>query len=157
MPPRHLPAGAYAPNATWCVVRDPVDRALSVYKETHVGAALNDSASAGAWLRRTLAGFSGAFPVGRQCHLVPQVEYVFDAGGGRACGRVLRFETLARDVDALMASVGLAWRWARDFGDRKTHHAPSNLTAASLAPADASLVRRVYRDDGCRLGYACVR
>lgn len=156
VPPRFRRAGAGAPDRTWCVVRDPVDRVLSVFKEQHPKS-LNDSRAAVAWIRSFLPVEGMPFPVGRACHLVPQTVYVFGGDGERTCGIVLRLERIGEDVDALMRASGLEWRWATDFdiaAQRRTHHAPSNLTAAALPAAARDLVLAAYRDDACRLGYA---
>lgn len=160
VPPRYLGnASTYEPNSTWCVVRDPADRALSAFKERVAPDAVGDAKQASAWLLKTLA--PGVFPVGRQCHLVPQSTYVFDAAGARTCAHALRFERLPDEFDALMERYGVPWRWAESFGDtNRMHHAPSNLTVAALEPAAIARVRAVYRDDYCALGYdaaACGR
>ena len=155
VPPAYLGAASVYGNATWCVVREPAARVLSAFKESRgQSQSLGDADAASAYVLKTLT--VGVFPVGRQCHLVPQRLFVFGPEGARTCQHVLRFENLAGDFDALMARFGVPWTWKADFPEARarTHHGASNLTAESLSPAARRRVEDVYRRDYCALGYA---
>lgn len=158
VPPRHLASfGEKEAALTWCIVRDPVDRALSVFKEMHPKD-LNDSEAANRWISTAVSGFRGAYPVGRQCHLIPMSEYVYGADEAtKTCTHVLKFERLEADVDALMIAFGLSWRWTRDFHGARivSHHAATSLTTASLTDVTKAHVARVYQRDCCNFGYSC--
>ena len=106
-PPRDLePSNLYLRKTTFCVVRDPLARALSEFKlwraqrlarnESRV-VAMDEMTSANAYLRHTFGpeavtrgGASRGH--GADCHLLPQSQYVWDAAGVRTCTHVLRFE-----------------------------------------------------------------
>jgi len=157
-PPRdiHPRQRLYPPTQTFCVVRDPVDRLLSLYKFEHRGSRqrLHDLVEATRWMRyhaRHIArrrlhdsALSARFP--NRCHFLPQSWFLWDASGTCTCRYVLRFERLGADFDALMMSQNLPIRLhqARNI----THHVPSNLTRAAVADAATlEAVRGAYPDD----------
>lgn len=84
---------------TFCIVRDPLHRVLSTYKFKAKGECSQKEFEG--WIKRT-------FPLRSPesfCHLYPQVEYVYrskDLGARRWCDRVLRFENLTAEYNALM-------------------------------------------------------
>ena len=157
-PPRdiHPSQRLYPPTRTFCVIRDPLDRLLSLYKFEHRGSRqrLHDIDAATRWMRyhayhiarRRLqdSALSARFP--NRCHFLPQSWFLWDASGTCTCRYVLRFERLEADFDALMMSQGLPMRLkqARNI----THHLPSNLTRAAVADAATlEAVRGAYPDD----------
>lgn len=165
VPPRLLAPNPYAAARTWCVVRNPLDRALSSFKMVHAGREDAGAALANDWLRATYSRLMYSPPWEQQlgepkrsapwivddCHHLPQAAYVWDAAGARTCGRVLRFEALGEEFDRLMASVNVSFAWAK--AERMQHHGRSNVTTADLAPRVRALIEHVYLEDFCRLGY----
>jgi len=87
----HLPQSQGGPklatesSLTFCVTRDPVERALS---QSLWVADRNDATEPQASIQRSLAALA-ATPLYQDCHWMPQTEYLRD------CDYVLRFEHLA--------------------------------------------------------------
>ena len=155
----------YAAARTWCVVRNPLDRALSSFKMVHAGREDAGAALANDWLRATYSRLMYSPPwdeelgepkrsapwIADDCHHLPQAAYVWDAAGARTCGRALRFERLGEEFDRLMRSRNVSFAWGR--AARVRHHGTTNVTTADLAPRVRALIEHVYLDDFCRLGY----
>ncbi len=165
VPPRLLRPNPYVAARTWCVVRHPLDRALSSFKMAHAARPDAGAALANEWLLRFYSRLKFSPPwddelgepkrsapwIADDCHHLPQAAYVWDAAGARTCGRALRFERLGEEFDRLMRSRNVSFAWGR--AARVRHHGTTNVTTADLAPRVRALIEHVYLDDFCRLGY----
>ena len=158
IPPRLFVPNPYVAADTWCVVRHPLDRLLSMYKMQYAGVLdrLNSTTSANHWLQTRFARVDPEWrdlsPAKKDdCHSLPQSMYVWDANGTRTCGLVLRFERIAHDFDALMKRHGIDFRWGESD---VSHHLDTNLTIADVLPSVRRLMEQKYLEDYCRLGYA---
>lgn len=153
VPPRHWAFWPAAWRQTFCVVRDPLDRALSAFKHQTAHSRmgyrmLNDSAAASEWIVHELKR-DGDFG----CSFVGQHEYVWDAHGRRTCEHVLCFGgELHRHVDALMSELGVAVPTLQTI-EAVRHHGPTNLSADGLTHEAREAVAKRYSEDACFLGY----
>jgi hypothetical protein len=136
-------------NDSFCIVRDPVDRALSDFKMLcrHSPKRLNSSAAADAWLT-SVAHRKRDFG----CHWVNQSDFVWDTSGRRTCQHVLCYERLRTDFDRLMAQLAIPTMLWKDVPP-VTHHPPTPLTAKHLAQETRAALHARYERDACFLGY----
>jgi hypothetical protein len=181
VPPNFVPAELswFANRRTWCIARDPFDRALSEYKmkflrrnNTASYRHYSDAHTASLYfvneLRKDIDKWG---PWGFDCHLAPQYAYIWShrktkAGAlstatateppqRRVCHDVLRYSSshFAESFDALIA------RYAKGRGSVRLqsmhmhmHHRTTNLTAADVPENVAMFVRLLYWKDTCLLG-----
>lgn len=139
-----LPPERRHPDDTFCVVRDPFDRAVS--SVTHTCGPQKDPAG----FERALERWLEAEPSdhNRRAHRRPQAHYLTDRAGRRAVGHVLRFERLAEEFAALMARRGLAARLPWHGRSR----APGTARALYTARA-RTLVETAFAEDIDAFGY----
>lgn len=171
--PWHLPPSwlnepnFYMGSETFCVVRDPVDRAVSQYSYI-----ANDPKDAGKFLHLVqqygcaaagLNVFLGTalrkFAVGehwvQNCHFMLQSEYVWGpsflwgALRKRTCDYVLKFEELPDSFNALMARKGYGARLSR----QRHNKGVCNISRRDLLPEVRSLLFSVYAEDYRLLNY----
>lgn len=85
---------------TFCVARNPSTRLVSQWQWHHH----NDPCNVDYFRAYVLESFaeSNTDPYIQDCHLLPQVEYVYDADGAEVCQHVLEFENLEKEFNALM-------------------------------------------------------
>ena len=102
------------------------------------------------------------------CHLIPQVDYIWDEAGKRTCSYVLRFERLEEDFNALLRLYGrrvqLMERNRRSnskssLGKFSQHVSAidNKYNAFSIDDVDETNLEallRLYQDDFCLLGYS---
>jgi len=88
---------------TFCVVRHPASRAVSEFMH---GLGKCDVGGFAQWLRGSAA--PGLDPYRRDCHLVPQIRYVFSADHAQQyCQHILRYDNLEAEFNALMQSFDI--------------------------------------------------
>ena len=164
IPPRWLSGSSdvYTGHRTFCIVRDPIERALSRFKHVHCGrvpvAPLREECNSRLALNKWLAAFlldrngtgcSAAHPLscGSFCHMAEQHLFVFDADGRRRC------DVIPYSSDALLQRVE---SWLRDAGwprlcppaaNRSFTHLSSTLTVADIDPALFQALRQAYELD----------
>ena len=101
VPPRFLPTSlrkfVFGRSRTFCLVRDPLDKALSEFKMRNLGIhaiLTRDQAQASAdeYLGQTLEHDSRHGMWGHDCHLTPQHFYIWDEEGRRTCHDVVRYD-----------------------------------------------------------------
>jgi hypothetical protein len=144
----HVPPSAskilhkvYHESPSFCVVRHPLARFISeyFYREMPCNNATFRS-KATEWLNNMQQS-----PYSLDCHLVPQVDYVFSEGV-QVCDHVIRFENMAAEFDALMQEYSIDAALTRH--DRK---APScNL---EVPPEIRKTIEHVYNQDYKAFGY----
>jgi hypothetical protein len=150
VPPRYWTAWPPAwSNNSFCIVRDPVDRALSDFKmdSRHSAARLSSAAAAGSWLK-SVARRTKHFG----CHWINQSAFVWDASGRRTCQHVLCYERLRSDFDQLMAKLRVPTKpWSEV--PPVTHHPYTSLTKHNLSKETRDALHTRYASDACFLGY----
>lgn len=165
-PPSQAPQ-FYEGRDTFCVVRDPYQRAVSQHGFMSMFFPNKWSCNAtslNAYLRGRLPTLAKS-PYQDDCHLLPQAAYVHrwsaqakavDLRGPRGCGNFLRFENLSRSFNATMESYGLPYR----LNSLKTISSGtmSSKRCHELSPRDLEedvrrLIEEVYRVDFEVLGY----
>ena len=153
-PPRYMHPSVYAPNKTFCVLRDPIDRYLSEYKMNHRMsrlesekdvAAMNEHMTKQARNLVRAFDFDPEFTTIKDCHLIPQHLFVWDAEGRCTCTHLVRFENVEEDFDALMRAHGYAYRLNET--KRNTHHDPTPVTVANVSTSVQRMLRHAYADD----------
>merc|ERR1711884_751354 len=92
---------SYSECDTFCVVRNPIDRAISAHTYLRREAGLKNLACSAIGL-----GSSLKMPYALGCFFVPQAEFVFGANGSRLCQHVLHFENLTAEFNLLMQRYG---------------------------------------------------
>ena len=156
------PAPAYAPpaNRTFCVVRNPYDRAVSQIEMElrperlsceQVRAALDQR------VRRKMARLrDDAMSTTNDCHWLPQWAYVDGAtradADGAQCGIVLRFERLPEGEFERVVRQRLPASGLRRLKKRKLA-GNCSLGLAHLSAASKKLIAQVYARDFKRFGY----
>lgn len=132
------------PSKTFTVLRHPHDRLLSEYLASRrfgeddsrlSCSGVNDQLRS--WLRAFRREWSF-----RDCHLVPQWEYVYDDGGRRLVNHLLRFSRLSADLARLLGTPAL------DMGHE--NQSPGRKSPAGNCSLDADTSRMVddiYRKD----------
>uniref|UniRef100_A0A7S2RWM4 Carbohydrate sulfotransferase n=1 Tax=Rhizochromulina marina TaxID=1034831 RepID=A0A7S2RWM4_9STRA len=153
IPPRFQRRRLWNPGnvSLFCVVREPLDRALSEFKMRHKNA-VGDVAAAEDFLVNLVKRYARN-PASSDCHLVPQFLYIWGQEGRRTCHHVIHYEDgLNAQLEALMAAYDIAWPPSRGM-NKISHHPPSSVSPSDIAPDIAALVRAVYWKDMCLLGY----
>ena len=159
VPPRFLPAEAIEsvyPKSmeTFCVVRDPLDKLLSQYRMMAKDRDLEVLATAQVKLCALMRMRFGhrCRSAHADCHLWPQYDYVWDGEGRRTCDRVLFYETLAPEFDALMGLWGDRARLPPKENSVTHHSLIGNATTVDAEHVDARLalmIRCAYQMDLC--------
>lgn len=141
-------------RSNFCIVRDPLARALSTYKHhtarvPRLRPAINSTAVANAWVGHFVEQGTAI----STCHALPQSHYVWDSDGQRTCQYVLCYESLPDGFDALMRQLNVTVPLLASVTPI-AHHAPTNLSAMDLSQEVHEAVLRRYAEDACFLGYA---
>jgi len=130
----------YGQCESFCVVRDPVARYRSALVWNHRHQCSRDDLTVD-----TLNDVKW-YPYTGDCHYIPQMAYV---GCGpketRYCKHVLRFESLERDFNGLMADFGIP--------ARLTLHSNAHNCSVELRDDVKEAVRSYYAEDYAELGY----
>lgn len=164
VPPSYLGmAPPYSSGETFCTVRNPYDRVLS---QLGFVAGHNESfACSVADMNRYVIEEVSKLrwePYAWDCHLLPQAAYVrgWDPQGlavdrtVASCSHVLRFESLGRDFNALMAAKGYPYRLSEDasWRTRSPGHCRA-LSRAGFSARSRRIIEEVYKDDFELFGY----
>mmetsp|Transcript_48663 Transcript_48663/g.110455 ORF Transcript_48663/g.110455 Transcript_48663/m.110455 type:complete len:505 (-) Transcript_48663:151-1665(-) len=158
---------AYRGAEVYCVVRDPLERALSEFKMRHASL-LDSKGDAQAFLIDLAARLKSKKICRSDCHVLPQYEYIWNGGGNRTCHHVLRIDSLKASFDALMRSKGKP-EIRLPARPRFTHHGGGGnvssggggggtgpggeVTASDIEPEIARIIRCAYAVDACLLGF----
>ena len=171
IPPRRFEKNPYEGKKVFCVVRDPVDRAISEFKmRFHDDLKSPDVVSRmNTWLgdgaRGSGGGIKGHGPWNRgglDCHMVPQYAYVWGSDGTRTCDHVIRFEngTLLDDYNHILKMYKTVPKEKRivHVEDPAYHYNYHNLSRRPLTMQDVSApvldkVRQYFWRDMCLFGY----
>ena len=153
IPPQYWAAWPRAWAENYCIVRDPLERALSAFKQSTAHGVrdkrlVNNSRAASEWIVREALSKTAHFG----CNFLPQADFVWDALGNRTCQHVLCYERLRTDFDPLVAQLGLSLP-PLSSQERVVHHATSVLTVSSLSGAAHEAVQQRFAQDVCFLGY----
>jgi hypothetical protein len=122
-------------SLSFCVVRDPVDRVVSVYRSRPRAESFKE------WLPKFLEG-------GRHPYRTLQSEFVYDERGSRVVGDVLRHEALAHSFLLFRRRYGL-----KGSGADLTQVGVSQGRVPTPSPGDLDLILDAYHDDFDLFGY----
>eukprot|EP00421_Protoceratium_reticulatum_P011720 CAMPEP_0168399048 /NCGR_PEP_ID=MMETSP0228-20121227/21891_1 /TAXON_ID=133427 /ORGANISM="Protoceratium reticulatum, Strain CCCM 535 (=CCMP 1889)" /LENGTH=294 /DNA_ID=CAMNT_0008412565 /DNA_START=100 /DNA_END=984 /DNA_ORIENTATION=+ len=155
IPPAFDPVLAehYAECDTFCVVRHPGRRMFSEFNWALYWGAKYACAEYAKWVEDSLKG-ARQDPYGHDCHLIPQSLYVFGQQGvnaPRTCNRVLRFENLESEFNALMYDFQIPLTFASGNATGFSGHASSSC--ASKFDNDIPAVKDYYATDYEAFGY----
>jgi len=110
-----------------------------------------------------LNGFNTPGFTAGHCHLIPQIDYVWNKQGERTCSFVLRFEHLKEEFEALSLLYNQS-SLSKDGGSllddprfiKHVQHALSSehFAVEDLAPDVRDAFLRIYAADLCLLGYS---
>lgn len=169
---QHVPPNVvdfYTGQDTFCVVRDPFARMISVYgyrnvmidKDRHPCTPEMMNVRLIEWLTKVKGGKKKPAFYLHDCHMLPQSAWVYgwDPDGGvvnrsmRGCNHVLQFGNLVSEFNALMSSKGYAYRLTRNKRQMSSPSACAALAKSDLSDATKELIREVYRDDFELLGF----
>ena len=157
-------AERYARCKTFCIVRNPLGRFISEYKwhilrwskgskKSHKRQELICSPAAlENYFEEVKRG--GRLNFAADCHLLPQVKYVFSNDLQRLhCNHVLRFENLTSEFNAIMKAYRLAIRLEDGNEDLHKHYyaIPCKIT---LTEEMKSWIYETYRQDFELFGYS---
>ena len=108
IPPRYWIPNPYADKAVFCVVREPLERLLSelrMRQHIHIDRHPEGLYDPAQWLMQSYLKEGGD----KDCHYVPQFEYVWDERGRRTCHHVIMYERgIERSFNALLDLYGIA-------------------------------------------------
>lgn len=167
----HRPS-VYSGAETFCVVRHPLDRAVSQYSYAAryppaagefswlVKSRKCDAQGMNDFLRASLRLFnrSRLFHFTQDCHFVPQSEYIWGAGGDPAarqyCDHILRFEELPGAFNDLMQQKGYSARLPSRRDDPNDNRGVCALSRSDLEPDVRQLLLSLYADDFRLLKYS---
>mmetsp|Transcript_99416 Transcript_99416/g.264238 ORF Transcript_99416/g.264238 Transcript_99416/m.264238 type:complete len:291 (-) Transcript_99416:51-923(-) len=164
--PPSLEPDFYKGKETFCVVRDPYERAISQLGFVAIFFPQNhkcNASSLNSYLRERFKNYA-ANPYKDDCHLLPQTAYVYgwdrrkravDREGPRSCDIVLRYETLDRDFNRTMEERGLPYRlsWKSINVLTESAHDCHRLTHKDLDDDVRQLVEQTWKEDFDLLGY----
>jgi hypothetical protein len=148
----------YESNRVFCVVRHPVDKALSKFKMLwgHAKRGHNHTIIKGAhlWLQNIAANYMRWFCFAS--HMIPQYQFIWDTKGVRTCHHILRFEFVVKDYNDLMITYNKS---SKKYYSNKSapvirHHKIDNdsLNMSSISKETIQLVEKAYWMDMCLLG-----
>lgn len=163
VPPSFFEENPYAGSDTFAVCRHPVTRAISEFRcpwkgfcapaksaESKVKRANATAADLNAWLMAKERRGAMRPPFGNG-HLIPQATYFFDDEDRPVipADRVLRFESIERDLERLCALYELP------YGPlpRVNESVMPRFGPEDLEPATHQMIRTVYKRDFLLLGY----
>ena len=136
----HRRAQLYPYAETFCVLREPTQHLASV-AGYHMGPDSTNHIRLNAWILDKFQKFErGAFD-GLGGHLWPQTYFTRD------CDVVLRYESLASDLNALTKRVGCAVRAPRDFVKPAGWGSTRGDLAPSLSYEVLAKAKQLYRED----------
>lgn len=146
-PPWHYPeklSSLYDDNdkiTTFCVIRNPFERFLSIFKYNNGRGRSDCSADAfNKWAHRIMLQRETK-KYSMHCHLLQQTSF--------PCDRILLFENLGAEFDNLMKEFGLNLTLSNN--KKNVHERSSdscrNLTASDLTPEVHDLVSTYYAED----------
>lgn len=163
-PPAFLPCAnnPYIGKETFCISRDPYERAVSTYiwlQHWHDAEDLTHYDG----INCTAEGLNGALQtymrsyehglLGTQyCYIRPQSDFIWGPSGYKWCRHILRLEKLKTDFNDLMKASGYKDIELGAEHDNADRHCP-NLSTDNLWPETRAMIQHVYAQDFKRLGY----
>ena len=143
---RKLGEDSYSKLTSFAVVRHPYDRAISHYQfinqhDGHHQHKLVKEMNFEQYLKY-LAGK----PVGRRLR---QIDFLVDGGGAIIVDRILRYESLEADIEAIWTELALPGRPTVSRRNASVRRAVDEY----LTPRTRGLILDLYRNDFDRLGY----
>jgi len=158
---------SYAGKDVFCIVRDPVQRALSEYMylldmmwgrslaaEQHTELLAYPACSReglNEFTQTTVKRVRAGEPYIDDCHHLPQARFIWDSQGRQRCKHIFRMENLSTSFNAFMAAFGSGIRL------QGLHHTSMgkcpNISAADMNASTLTLLAEVYSDDFRLLGY----
>jgi len=158
----------YLNRHTFCVTRDPVDRALSEYKFLLVqpwGPTFADVYQNGLYtypacsdeglnhfVQTALMAYQSGSRYLDDCHHLPQVDYIYGQDGSQMCEHILRLDSLSADFEVLMAQYGYPVRIG-GFNQLDSSDTCNDLTRQAFTHQTLQMLRTVYADDFRLLNY----
>ncbi|CAE7707765.1 unnamed protein product [Symbiodinium pilosum] len=133
---------------SFCVVRDPMHRYLSQLRTMHPMKDVCDPQKLEQLTQKAL----NAVDLKIDCHLIPQVYYVYQDGeptAPRICHHILKYESMSSEFPALMGKYGLGKVNLTQQNAHRGHHC--NVTPTS---ATVRMVASFYSKDYKAFGFA---
>jgi len=135
----------FASYYTFALLRDPVDRALSIYNylaPKRYGRRISFDRFLGTWLPEQLGKAGRAETRGRKFYFVrPQVDFVLDANGEVMVQDLILLDRLADHYPRIAAKAGLRSPLGHQNKSTKT------VTRKDLTPAHHDAIREMYAAD----------
>lgn len=143
---RKLGEDCYSNLTSFAVVRHPYDRAISYYQfinqhDEHHQHKLVKEMNFEQYLKY-LAGK----PAGRRLR---QIDFLVDGGGAIIVDRILRYESLEADIEAIWTELALPGRPTMSRRNASVRRTVDEY----LTPRTRGLILDLYRNDFDRLGY----
>lgn len=131
---------------TFCVFRDPVERLISEYghyKRNSKATNYNNAKDLNVWLRRVLDESRIKAGNNRDCHLLPQHDFIYDDHNNRVCKHVLSFSNLDHEFNMLMKKKGIDV----NLGNKQENKSNVTLTAKDIDADNMAKIRQLYKKD----------
>lgn len=145
LPPKYFQMNnSYDSDDTFCVIRDPKKRMVSEYAYRHKDMEdKNNKESMNEWLKENLND-ENVYHGGKNCHFVPQYEYIYDDSGQKTCDTVLKFDNLTNEFNELMTENGIDLK----LNDTVRHNKSNfNLTVDDIDEENMKKIFKYYRKD----------
>lgn len=159
----------YEGKEVFCVVRNPVERAVSEYiylldmpwgktfsTDQHTGLFRHPACSKeglNTFVRTTLNLVRNGEPYIDDCHHLPQADFIWDSEGKQVCKHIFRMESLSSTFNEFMAAFGSGIRLSDSHLNHSSNAKCPGLSGADLDSSSLELLRSIYVDDFRLLGY----
>ena len=134
----------YQKDQTFCVIRNPFSRIVSEYAYRHARTPQkNNARDMNEWIEKVLTKDNVANKGGKDCHLFPQHDYVYDdVNDVYTCQTMLRFEHLESDFNDLMKKERYDIKL-----NKKDNRTNFDLTERDISPKNRALIKTLYARD----------
>lgn len=175
VPPQYLEqlndsdSSVFDNEGTFCVTRHPYERAVSEYLymlSVPWGAGMSDMFHTGLhdkpdcsveglnhFLQSSILAIKNGSEFLHDCHMVPQVEFVWGKDGRQWCKHILRSDGLPDNFNDLMRDHGYSVHLEKKVRSNNSTKTCPDITVDSLSSETLDLLNEVYSEDFERLGY----
>ena len=131
----------YNLNKTFCVYRDPYERIVSEFKYRNNSKTLKKE-DLNNWIQNDLPNLFKQKYL-KNCHIIPQYDFIFDENGNKTCDIILDFDNLNNDFNNLMKD----YNYNVKLNNLKLNSSNSNLTVNDLDENSKKIINKLYKDD----------
>lgn len=143
-PPKYFGEDSYYNgDETFCIVRDPFERMVSEFKYRNTDKSTHTKENLNRWINEHLQPeyyINGT----KNCHFIPQHEYVYDDVGNKTCDNILRFDSLTDDFNKLAKNHQLNIKLS---DSRRDNVSPDSVSVKDLYEETRLKISKIYEKD----------